>query len=85
MSNGTLSVRAINCNAGSYYIDEIDNQRYQLVPNSITAMGCGETGDKQEAEVHEAIVATTEFELQGKQLILRGDDVQIVLAPDNSQ
>ncbi|MFN8439610.1 MAG: META domain-containing protein [Caldilineaceae bacterium] len=84
ISNGTLAVRAINCNAGGYYIDAIDHRHYRLVPGSITAMGCGEIGNKQESALHEALMATTEFELQGEQLILRGGGVKIVLVTDNN-
>lgn len=84
-ADGMLSKSTTNCNVGSYYIMAENERRYHLIPGAGTAMGCGPIGDQQYADVSEAIVATTEFELRGEQLILRGDDVKIVLAADNSQ
>lgn len=84
-TNGFLGVRAMNCNSGGYSIIAESEQSYRLVPGNSTAKGCGEIGDKQEADIHTAIAATVKYELKNKQLILTGEGVQVVLEIDNPQ
>lgn len=82
---GELVKRTTDCNSGSYYIIAKNERQYHLIPGAGTAIGCGELGNSQYAQISEAIAATTEYELKGSQLILRGEDVHIVLEIDNPQ
>lgn len=75
---GLMGIWAVNCNAASFIIVAEDERHYQLVPAESTAIGCGELGDQQERNLHDAIGATTEYELQGNQLILSGKDVSVL-------
>ena len=74
---GLLGVHALYCNAASAIIVASDAHHYRLVPAESTAKHCG-TGQQQENDLHAAVLATTEYELRGNQLILSGQDVRIV-------
>jgi hypothetical protein len=76
--NGTLLVRQENCNTGHYVIAAEDEHRYRLYPLETTAMGCGEFGDRQAADLHRALAATTQFTVTDNLLVLAGDDARIV-------
>jgi hypothetical protein len=80
---GELGVRTTDCNSGGYYIMAENEYQYHLIPGVTTAEDCGELGNSQYSLISEAIGATTEYELRGSQLLLRGDDVHIVLEVDN--
>jgi len=82
---GELGVQTTTCNAWVYFIIAENERKYRLIPGAGTAEGCGEPIESQESEISEAIAATTEYELKGGQLILRGDDVHILLELDNSE
>lgn len=82
---GELGLQTTNCNAWAYFIIAENERKYRLIPGAGTAQGCGEPIESQESWISEAITATTEYELKGSQLILRGDDVHIVLEIDNSE
>jgi hypothetical protein len=80
---GMLGVQETNCNTASYVIVASDERHFRLVPHTSTAVSCGEIGDQQANELHEALLATTQYALQDHQLILRSDgartgDVRIV-------
>ncbi|HHW85588.1 MAG TPA: META domain-containing protein [Chloroflexi bacterium] len=80
---GELSKQTTNCNSDVYAIVAESERRYRLIPGAGTAKGCGELAEAQYSKISEAIGATTEYELKGSQLLLRGEDVHIVLEVDN--
>lgn len=76
---GELGRRAINCNSAGYYILAKNTHQYRLMRGVGTAIYCGDLGNQQENQLDKAILATTEYQIQGEQLFLTGDDVRIVL------
>lgn len=58
---------------------------FDLTESVTTVMGCPEIQEKQYERVFTALSATTEFELNGTQLLLTGDDTRVVLEMNNAQ
>lgn len=54
-----------------------------VIRRQAKTQGCGEPIESQGSRLSGAIGATTEYELKGSQLLLRGDDEHIVLEVDN--
>jgi hypothetical protein len=78
VEHGTLLVYQENCNTGHYVIAAEDQRRYRLYPLATTAMGCGEFGDRQSADLSQALMATRELTATDNQLVMAGDTVRIV-------
>ena len=78
VEHGTLLVRQENCNTGHYVVAAEDERRYRLYPLASTAMGCGEFGDRQAADLHRALAATTQLTVTDNLLLLAGEEARIV-------
>ena len=81
--DGHLGYRTTDCNATSFTIVSETECRYRLMPNTSTAVSCSEIQYSQSSGIHRALMATTEYEMQGNQLFLFGDGVRITLEMDN--
>ncbi|MBI3960097.1 MAG: META domain-containing protein [Chloroflexi bacterium] len=81
--DGHLGYRTTDCNATSFTIVTENERHYRLTPNISTAMSCSEIQYSQSSGIHRAVMATTEYEMEGNQLVLFGDGVRITLEIDN--
>jgi len=81
--DGLLGYRTTGCNASSYTIAAENERQYRLTPNISTAMSCSEIQMSQYRGISQAVMSTTEYEMQGNRLFLFGDDVRITLEIDN--
>jgi len=84
-NEGNVTLKSTHCNSGSFTIIAQSERHYYLTESVTTVMGCPEVQTMQYGRVFKALVATTEFELTGDQLILSGDETRIVLEVDNPQ
>lgn len=79
---GYFGFRTTDCNAVGYEVVTKSEQRYRLIPRSSTAIYCGELGQSQIERVSEAVEATNAYKIQGNQLLLTGNNVQLLLEID---
>ncbi len=79
---GSLVVRTTDCSFFGYGIFTRPKQRYRLVSAFTTLESCSELRDSQLDRVRRAIRVTNAYEMQGKQLILTGYSVKIILEKD---
>lgn len=63
--DGLLGYRTTGCNASSYTIAAENERQYRLTPNISTAMSCSEIQYSQSSGIYGALMATTEYEMQG--------------------
>ncbi len=78
---GYLQVRLTGCNTITFQIAAESERRYQLVHSISTQMLCPEPANSQSVDVFNALLATTELERVGTQLLLTGVSTRIVLEP----
>jgi len=83
--NGSLGFKTTGCNATGFTIEAENERRYRLTPGAMTAMSCSEIQERQHSGIGQAVMATTEYEMQESQLFLFGDDVRITLEIDNPE
>ncbi|MBI3960098.1 MAG: META domain-containing protein [Chloroflexi bacterium] len=81
--NGSIGVRTTDCNAFGFAIAAENEHRYRVTEGMSTAMSCSEIQESQSGDIFQSVWATTEYEIQGNQLFLFGDDVRITLEIDN--
>lgn len=79
---GALSIWA-DCPGGGYWIDAQDETHYRLYGGEFSAVQCDPLVSEQFTHVNAALVATTAYTIQGKQLFLTGEGVLITLELDN--
>ena len=60
---GQLAFSTTECNGAGFTIIAESEYQYRLIPGTMTAMGCGEVGDKQFSDVYRGIAFTIAFEL----------------------
>jgi hypothetical protein len=82
MPEGYLGVRTTDCNFVGYKIVTKPEQQYGLIQSTSTAIYCGELRQFQIERVSEAVKATNAYKIQGNQLLLTGDNVQLLLEID---
>jgi len=83
--NGSLGFKTTGCNATGFTIEAENERRYRLTSGVMTARSCSEIQESQETHISQAVMATTEYEMQGNQLFLFEDDVRITLEIDNPE
>ncbi|MCE7979774.1 MAG: hypothetical protein DYG89_01165 [Caldilinea sp. CFX5] len=81
---GSFGVNVSNDTGIAYQTIGAGNGHYQLAPAPSTPLDCREPWNREYAQLKELFSATTAYEIRGTVLTLRGDDVQIDLAIDNS-
>lgn len=80
---GSLRVNPTDCIDTVYLLIADSDRRYQLVRGVSTDENCRGDGKAQFERLLQALEATSEFTLHDNQLVLSGEDVQIVLEIDN--
>jgi hypothetical protein len=81
---GLLGYQTPVCSGGGWQIYFEGDQRYHLTEGSVAPVDCGELGLKQYATVQLALGATNHYEFQNDQLVLRGEDVYVLLIRDDT-
>lgn len=76
---GYLTVYSPGCFSNTYAIVAENERRYRLRSMIASGAQCGEPKDTQRLNLSKALIATQEFDLQDTQLLLRDDEVQVIL------
>ncbi len=79
---GILVIRTTGCHTFGYKIFTGDKRRYELVSGFSMKRHCARQNHRQLNRVDRVIKVTNAYEIQGNQLILTGDGVQIILETD---
>lgn len=81
---GSLTVNPTDCIDTAYLIIADSDRGYRLIRGPSTEENCRGNGKAEFERLRQALEATNEFDLRDNELVLRGEEVQIVLAIDNN-
>lgn len=81
---GLLRYHTPVCSGGGWQVYFEGSQRYRLIEGDVAPVDCGELGLSQYGAVQLALDATNHYEFQDDLLVLRGDDVYILLIVDDT-